>query len=768
MKDREAKASLRCVRINQSLLYFSSVALLSMYSMCLIRNGVLSIVVRRSSLTARSYTLRGRQLSALHRFGRTSLFVGATQSGASGPAKRLHQLKSESCRDDNLTVNAGNDSNSTLDWMGVCNSGFVTHVLISPEQEPCSAIDCIQRVLDDRRQQLGAESVTELSASALVELGAVWFLRAGAPRDPSLGEKHQRLITVTSGSCDSLSSFLLHPGDYLRIHHHPRRFQAVHRYDWSSSSSSGLPSVWVQHNASLGWLVIDKPAMVPVHMTVDNCRENVVSCVQQALARKRRRDADSSHENAEPLSSVSTPQRLDQNTSGLLVVSTSKLFANYYSGLLRTKTERRLLQPQEDTTKDGVHKLYRCLVCLIDPDKGVGSSSWSVLKAAQEIQDLSKTGAIVRHFLEPSVRAPKRFVKEVPLLLEEESSPSGGKTAKSRAWLECLLRIRKASPVYVLIGNSPAETLASALWNNSKAEVIPQNCQAVMEVEVELLTGRTHQIRGQLAALGFPLVGDVQYGGATNVNCSVSLSAPSQNLALQCCELEFVDPDLVVNENGTRAMLRSNRWNRFRLDHAWWSSLLRSYDQQTEDVAPGQATTLENDAAVTPKSQSAGDDASRLALEIGLVELRTVPVEATTTKRARKQSIAASKPARPDLLPVRVSLSPGKNKYVLVRATHPGDEKVQWFVKSAAPSECGGPYHGNVAQDLREWIEAAGYTPEVTGGGRIDYRPDDKEAVVYGFSYGFGKADHAKAAAIIAEWSKGIINATFDNREGLY
>jgi Janus/Ocnus family (Ocnus) len=79
---------------------------------------------------------------------------------------------------------------------------------------------------------------------------------------------------------------------------------------------------------------------------------------------------------------------------------------------------------------------------------------------------------------------------------------------------------------------------------------------------------------------------------------------------------------------------------------------------------------------------------------------------------------------------------------------------------------------GNVAQDLREWIEAAGYDVVVTGGGRIDYRPATVDgrgrAVVYGFSYGFGKGDHAKAAAIIAEWSNGSIDASYDHSEGLY
>lgn len=80
-------------------------------------------------------------------------------------------------------------------------------------------------------------------------------------------------------------------------------------------------------------------------------------------------------------------------------------------------------------------------------------------------------------------------------------------------------------------------------------------------------------------------------------------------------------------------------------------------------------------------------------------------------------------------------------------------------------------YVGNVAQDLREWIEAAGYEVIVTGGGRIDYRysgDGEGQAVVYGFSYGFGKGDHVKAAAIISDWSAGRIDASFDNSAGLY
>jgi Janus/Ocnus family (Ocnus) len=80
-------------------------------------------------------------------------------------------------------------------------------------------------------------------------------------------------------------------------------------------------------------------------------------------------------------------------------------------------------------------------------------------------------------------------------------------------------------------------------------------------------------------------------------------------------------------------------------------------------------------------------------------------------------------------------------------------------------------HSGNVAQDLREWIEAAGYVATVTGGGRINYQissTGEREVVFYGFSYGFGRGDHAKAAAIVKEWSQGGIATFVDDSLSLY
>ena len=50
-------------------------------------------------------------------------------------------------------------------------------------------------------------------------------------------------------------------------------------------------------------------------------------------------------------------------------------------------------------------------------------------------------------------------------------------------------------------------------------------------VEIDLLTGRTHQIRVQFANIGCPVRGDRRYGAKTN-----------GELALRCSKLEFIHP----------------------------------------------------------------------------------------------------------------------------------------------------------------------------------------------------------------------------------
>lgn len=61
-------------------------------------------------------------------------------------------------------------------------------------------------------------------------------------------------------------------------------------------------------------------------------------------------------------------------------------------------------------------------------------------------------------------------------------------------------------------------------------ETIERDEECFSLVEIELLTGRHHQIRVQFSGHGMPLFGDIKYGGR------------GKGLALSACQLSFVHP----------------------------------------------------------------------------------------------------------------------------------------------------------------------------------------------------------------------------------
>jgi 23S rRNA pseudouridine1911/1915/1917 synthase len=61
-------------------------------------------------------------------------------------------------------------------------------------------------------------------------------------------------------------------------------------------------------------------------------------------------------------------------------------------------------------------------------------------------------------------------------------------------------------------------------------------------LEIEPLTGRTHQIRVQLAARGWPIVGDVQYGATTSLFAERAADARDEPIALHARSLTILHP----------------------------------------------------------------------------------------------------------------------------------------------------------------------------------------------------------------------------------
>lgn len=111
-------------------------------------------------------------------------------------------------------------------------------------------------------------------------------------------------------------------------------------------------------------------------------------------------------------------------------------------------------------------------------------------------------------------------------------------------------------------------------------------------------------------------------------------------------------------------------------------------------------------------------------------------------KNAPKSKANANKTSDPPLPSVEVD--EGVNKYVLLKAEIDGDE--QYFVTS----KFGAKYHRNAAEPMIAKLEKSGYVDiEVMGGGRISLDTLGKEMLIYGFSYGFGPADHVLSRKVV-------------------
>ena len=183
-------------------------------------------------------------------------------------------------------------------------------------------------------------------------------------------------------------------GTYLRLHLKPKRF-AVSGIDWKAR---------IVHR-DRDFVVVNKPAGIPVHASLDNAVENVLECLREVTGE-----------------TLLVTGRLDTPVAGLVVFARNSGFQKRFNQMLADRQ---------------IEKRYRALTETPPP-----------------------LGRHV-HFMEPSERAPRRVSSE-----------------KKDGWLLCELEV----------------------------------CAVGKDVEVLLLTGRTHQIRAQLGALRCPILGDKLYG----------------------------------------------------------------------------------------------------------------------------------------------------------------------------------------------------------------------------------------------------------------
>ena len=113
--------------------------------------------------------------------------------------------------------------------------------------------------------------------------------------------------------------------------------------------------------------------------------------------------------------------------------------------------------------------------------------------------------------------------------------------------------------------------------------------------------------------------------------------------------------------------------------------------------------------------------------------------------QATSSSTANTSKNSDDAIPT-VSLDEGAYKYVLITANTPSSKESRTFIYSKRNAH----YHRNVAEFLLPQLESAGYTNIcIKGGGRILRDDEDKKIHIFGYSYGFGQADHAVAKSVV-------------------
>lgn len=231
-----------------------------------------------------------------------------------------------------------------------------------------------------------ALNLNETEFEALLQLGSIY-----------VNNQRQRFnVTINEGSL-------------VRVHTKPRRYFKA--YDWKSR---------IVYEDS-DFLILNKPAGIPSHPSVDNFVENSLTQTEIAIQTK-----------------LHISHRLDTTTEGLIVYGKTTDFVRAFNIQLENKS---------------IEKKYVALV-------------------HGESKSLDHhTPIILFHYMEQTPRAPK-IISDI----------------HHDKWLPCELRI---------------ERLTDHEWTDGIR---------IKHVHLNLLTGRTHQIRSQMAFIGFPLLGDSLYG----------------------------------------------------------------------------------------------------------------------------------------------------------------------------------------------------------------------------------------------------------------